>query len=211
MQAKKQYRDDVNVEVYIGLDLDRGVGMKFHPLCGIELRRLTYDWQSRQFSFTFHFGGWCMEGRRVVYDRISGGGSWRVGEPYPSHWKFHPLTGKALKRSNAMTETVVTYGANQIDQGAFGAVCHPVTGERLMGLQYDAGRCQFFTDDHSPQTGLAWGGVTMEFPQKKRYLPRIGDGADWVGEVRYPSHWRFDPFTGQPLQPVSPHGLWEQE
>ena len=110
-----------------------------------------------------------------------------------------------------MTDVMVTYAVDQIDQGAFGAVFHPVTGERLSDLQYDQGRGQFFANDHSPKTGLAWGGVTMEFPQEKRYLPRIGDGRDRATGELYHEHWRFDPFTGQPLRPVSPRGLWEQE
>lgn len=198
MGTKRAYGSREGASLYTDLDLDRGVGMKFHPLCGIELRRLSYDFESRWFSFTFHFGGWCMEGKRVTYDRISGGGSWRVGEPYPSHWKFHPLTGKALKGSNAMTEQIVSYTSEQIDAGQFGMKFHPVTGEEM---------AQFTLVRLDPGSRRLYCCAGWNY----KFFPRIGDGSDRKTGELYHEHWRFDPFTGQPLSGASVRGLWEQE
>ena len=111
------------------------------------------------------------------------------------------------------SKSVTTYSSAQIDAGQFGAVFHPVTGEKLADLQYDAGRSQFFTHDHSPKTGVAWGGVTTAFPQKKSYRPRIGDGRGRgraTGEL-FHEHWCFDPFNGKPLKASDGRKLWEQD
>ncbi len=81
---------------YTELDLDRGVGMMLHPVSGIPLSRLHYHRLRHQFYCTFHYGGWSLEADIVFYDRISGGSPWKVGNPFPQHWRFHPLTGKPL-------------------------------------------------------------------------------------------------------------------
>ncbi len=195
MGPSRAYGTGEGASLYTELDLDRGVGMKFHPLCGLELRCLAYDWQSRQFSCTFHFGGWCMDGKRVAYDRISGGMSWGAGEPYPPHWKFHPLSGKKLERRRTMSEHV-TYTSEQIDAGQFGAKFHPVTGFELERLHYHRERRVFYS---------------MSGCTTNTYWPRIGDGTDRCTGNLYHDHWQFDPFTGQPLSGALVRGLWEQD
>lgn len=149
-----------------------------------------------------------MEGKEVWYDRISGGMSWRVGEAYPSHWKFHPLTGKPLKGSSAMNEQVVSYTSAQIDAGEFGAKFHPVTGDRLSGLMYDPTKRRFYkcVRGATARNLLRWR------ERRRRYLPRIGDGRPRrAGRLFTHMHWKFDPFTGHSLEPRrSSGGLWEQ-
>lgn len=81
---------------YTAEEMDRGEGMEFHPLCGIELRNLTYDPESRKFSYAIRPLGLRRQRALMVCGRISGGHCWSVGEPFPSLWVFDPYTGEKI-------------------------------------------------------------------------------------------------------------------
>lgn len=97
MKPKREYVAGEDVLTYTELDLDRGVGMTFHPVSGIPLNRLRYNSRSRRFYSTFHYGGWSLESDITVFDRISNGSCWKMGDQFPEHWRFHPLSGKKLQ------------------------------------------------------------------------------------------------------------------
>jgi len=96
VNAKRKYFPTEDVVTYTELDLDRGVGMVFHPLTGTPLNRLRYDAARRQFCSSFPCGGWSFDSETIYYETISAGDNWTVGQPFPVHWRFHPLTGQAL-------------------------------------------------------------------------------------------------------------------
>ncbi len=78
------------------------------------------------------------------------------------------------------------YSAAELDEGVE-MTYHPVTRCLLADLQFDRSRGVYYYDG-----GSAWW-------YYKRDLPRIGDGHSRFAGDNYPTHWRFDPFTGDML------------
>lgn len=96
---------------YTSEEMNRGDGMKFHPLCGMFLQKLFYckdnylrilDPQSPEDLFSLVSRILRMnEGRvqmiSVLLFPISDGKPHKAGEGYLLHWKFDPWTGLPLQ------------------------------------------------------------------------------------------------------------------
>lgn len=82
------------------------------------------------------------------------------------------------------------YTAKELNRGE-GMTFHPVSGERLSTLQYCTHGRWWAKSIPLPQMG--WDAIQY----RHEYLPCINGGRKRyaVGEA-YPSHWKFDPFTG---------------
>ena len=85
-----------------------------------------------------------------------------------------------------------SFSAAQIDEGQFGAVFHPVTGERLSDLQYSKIERRFYTSQSTAQRRV------RECGYESRLLrPRIGDGNPRFVHNLIHAHWIYDPFSGR--------------
>ena len=90
-----------------------------------------------------------------------------------------------------------------------GMKIHPIVGKQLSDCGYDVDRGVYVVAEPAI------------VPEQKFLPPILGrveritvrwDGDEPVVEIEHSqSDWRFDPFTGQLLQPMSPRGLWERE
>ena len=195
MDPQKHYCIAVDLVIRTAFDLDRGVGMVFHPLCGRKLNTLSYRFTRRQFCTTLHYGGWSLDGETVYYDRISGGLSWKPGEPFPGHWLFHPRTGRPLKTNrkgaNVMNKhnhvLPFDYSVYQLDRG-HGMRYHPIEWYPLEKLPFDESTYLFPCFKGDPRN-----------PQRVLPLSRIGDGEPHSAGDPYLAHWKYDPFTGEIL------------
>jgi hypothetical protein len=86
------------------------------------------------------------------------------------------------------------YTARQLNRGE-GMVFHPLSGEPLSELQYCTWGSCWRKNNRLPQMG--W----QEIQYQSERLPCINGSKKHyvVGEV-YPSHWKFDPWTGEPFK-----------
>ena len=76
---------------YTSLEMDVGEGMIFHPVSGENLSAYYFHRRSGCFFP-------CNGDGDNIQDRIGDGLARQQGDPYPSHWRFDPDTGKKLKK-----------------------------------------------------------------------------------------------------------------
>lgn len=88
------------------------------------------------------------------------------------------------------------YTAKQLNRGE-AMTFHPISGFKLADLEFDVFGKRFYRSTPHPMRG-SWG----DWPDLCEYFLAITGGKKRyeVGE-HYPSHWKFDPFTGQRLPP----------
>ena len=80
---------------YTVLEMDKGEGMKFHPVSSHLIASCLFHEATRQYCFqrSCYVGGGFQD-----LPRIGDGKEYAQGDPYPSHWLFDPDTGeKQLK------------------------------------------------------------------------------------------------------------------
>jgi hypothetical protein len=78
--------------------LDRGDGMKVHPVTGESLKSLSFN--GYLFYIAIHRGGWDYDCEHRYRERISEGRDVQKGEGFPSHWRYDPYTGQPLEASD---------------------------------------------------------------------------------------------------------------
>lgn len=93
---------------YTSEEMDRGDGMKFHPVRGAELRTLHFiSHRSRYFGIIFSEERWFYPGLSLegaeemigvvfILGRIGDEKPHQAGEGYLPHWVFDPWTGEHL-------------------------------------------------------------------------------------------------------------------
>lgn len=81
--------------VYTAKQLNRGVGMVYHPVTGERLRRLTYHRSRGAFARVYEFplADSIVEFRRQISERQK---YYAYGSCYPRHWRFDPWTGEKV-------------------------------------------------------------------------------------------------------------------
>lgn len=89
---------------------------------------------------------------------------------------------------------VRAYTARQLNRGE-GMTFHPISGERLSCLKFCTHGQWWRRSIPLPQMG--W----QEIQYRREYLPCINGGKkNYATGEAYPSHWKFDPFTGEHLR-----------
>lgn len=82
---------------YLAENMDRGMGMTFHPCSRTvnhrEMHGFTYDARSKTHYFVSH---WPPANGRCYRDRIGTGEDFKSGDAYPDHWIQDPWTGENL-------------------------------------------------------------------------------------------------------------------
>ena len=80
--------------------IDRGLDMRYHPMCGKQLMDLSWDSQCQQYfdQKMVSAGGWAFAepGETTYFSRVGDGNDHEKGEPYLAHWLYHPVTGDKL-------------------------------------------------------------------------------------------------------------------
>ncbi len=82
--------------------IDRGLDMKFHPLCGRPILSMCWDGCGQYYyQEMVSSGGWSFyePGEITYYPRIGDGLDHEKGEPYLAHWTHDPTTGKPINRT----------------------------------------------------------------------------------------------------------------
>lgn len=70
-------------------EMNRGEGMRFHPVEGSLLRDLFFSWASQ--CFYIFVGGFSLD-----FPVIGDGQRHAHGDPYLGHWQYDPFTGRSL-------------------------------------------------------------------------------------------------------------------
>ncbi len=87
--------------LYTRDQLNRGEGMRFHPVCGLFLEDLRYDPTSQCFCspVSFQAGGWSLDSERVTpsYGPIGDDREvYESNESFPRHWIYDPWSGREV-------------------------------------------------------------------------------------------------------------------
>ena len=78
-------------------NLDRGIGIRFHPDNGMELTELCYLKSLGRFAIELNGLAWATDPEYILLARIGAQKRfYEAGEPYPRHWKFDPMTGEQI-------------------------------------------------------------------------------------------------------------------
>ncbi len=82
-------------------ELDRGVGMRFHPVTGVEISRYhSFSTEAHEYYIR---SGWANCGN-IHADRIGDGGGRSAGDSYLKHWLFDPYTGEMFNPEKMFTD-----------------------------------------------------------------------------------------------------------
>ncbi len=87
--------------LYTRDQLNRGEGMRFHPVCGLLLKDLHYNSALQCFCspVSFQAGGWSLDSERVTPRYACIGDErelYKRNDVYPQHWVYDPWSGREV-------------------------------------------------------------------------------------------------------------------